>query len=110
MSLTIGEQRDVKELVAYLEALCQFDDLPNNQRRALTASNIQRLMPYHMKDTVNRVKFFVDVLGYEFKTRFTVIEACKAIGITVNFVPTEQDCCGWVTAKFITPKGSFHYG
>lgn len=110
MGLTHQEITDIKELVAYVQELCELDDVPNHSGRDLTDSNIRRLMPDAMKDTVDRVKFFVDVLGYDFKTRFAVIEVCKAVGLTVNFVPTEQDCCGWVTAKFITPKGCFHYG
>lgn len=110
MSLTWQEIDDVKELMAHVKELCDLEDVPDHSGRDLTDRNIRRLMPDTMKDTVDRVKHFVEVLGYDFNTRFAVIEICKAVGITVNFVPTEQDCCGWVTAKFITPKGCFHYG
>lgn len=110
MNLTVQERTDIKELLAYVQELRDLDDVPNNSARVLTDPNIRRLMPFSMTDTVDRIKFLVDVLGYNFNTRLAVIEVCKAIGVTVNFVPTEQDCCGWVTAKFITPKGCFHYG
>lgn len=110
MTFTLQEKTDIKELVTCVHVLCDLDDVPNNPRRDLTDDHVRRLMPESMKGTVDRIKFFLEVLGYDFNTRLAVIEVCKAVGVNVNFVPTEQDCSGWVTAKFITPKGCFHYG
>lgn len=110
MDLSLEQQKEVKELVTLVHELCNNANIPNNSRRDLTDKGVRRLMPDAMKDTAVRIEHLIEQLGYDITTRIAVIEVCKAVGVNVNFVPTEQDSCGWLTAKFTTPKGCFHYG
>jgi uncharacterized protein (UPF0147 family) len=110
MDLSPEQQKGIKELVTLVHELCNNSNIPNNARRDLTDSGVRRLMPETMKTTAVRIEELIEQFGYDISTRIAVIEVCKAVGVNVNFVPTEQDSCGWLTAKFTTPKGCFHYG
>lgn len=110
MELSPDTKQDVKDLATLVHELVNESDIPNNVRRDLTDSNVRRLMPDKIKEKVVRMEHLIGRLGFDFDTRYAVIEVCKAVGVNVNFVPTEQDSCGWLMAKFTTPKGSIHFG
>ncbi|QKE54367.1 hypothetical protein ACSA002_0530 [Salmonella phage vB_SalM_SA002] len=108
--MTVEDRENVKTAVEWIRKLFALNCIPKNPKRDLSDEGIHRLMDTNVKQVVVMVEEYVNRVGLEFDTRFATEELCKTYGIRISFVPTEQDCCGWVMAKMVTEKGSFHYG
>lgn len=108
--MTTEDRDNIKTAVEWIRKLCALGCVPNNPKRNLSDEQVQRLMDPDVKHTVAMVEEYVNRIGIDFEQRWAVEKLCTTYSIRISFVPTEQDCCGWVMAKMITVKGCFHYG
>jgi len=99
------EIKAVGDLVDALVRLAGRKDIPDNPRRDLNDQNILRLMSPELKELVTKVKMGVYAVGFEADSRGAVVALTKLDKVSVKWIPSEQDSCGWLSAKLVTSKG-----